>query len=176
MIKESAPTGGPRKIAGSFAKKKESDVGFVANSYSRARQQHVAAIMPTTNATTYHQPRFQQQPQQFQPQQYRQQPPPQQRQQINRPPPRQQTPFAQQQRFQRFDPIPMKFGDLLPSLLERNLVQLKAPPATPITPPWWYKPEARCAFHQGEPGHDVENCYALKVEVQKIINNGILSF
>lgn len=70
----------------------------------------------------------------------------------------------------------MKYGDLLPSLLERNLVQLKAPPATLITPPWWYKPEAICAFHQGAPGHDTENCYALKVEVQKIINNGILSF
>ena len=70
----------------------------------------------------------------------------------------------------------MKYGDLLPSFLERNLVQLRAPPAVPITPPWWYKPEARCAFHQGAPGHDIENCFALKMEVQRIINSGILSF
>lgn len=96
LVKESAQTGGPKKISRIFAKKKESEVGFVSNSYSKARQQHVAGIMLVANTITYHQPQFQQRPQQFQPHQYHQQPPPQQRQQINRPPPRQQAPFPQQ--------------------------------------------------------------------------------
>lgn len=32
------------------------------------------------------------------------------------------------------------------------------------------------AFHQGAPGHDIENCYALKYEVQKLIKSGMVSF
>lgn len=117
LTRENALAGGPRKIARSFSKNKESQVNFVSKSYSKARQQHVAAVMPATNTTTYHQPQFQQQSQQFQPQQYHQQPPSQQHQQTSRPPLRQQEPFAQQQRFQKFDHIPMRYSDLLPSLL-----------------------------------------------------------
>ena len=32
------------------------------------------------------------------------------------------------------------------------------------------------AFHQGAPGHDIENCYPLKYEVQKLVKNGMMSF
>ena len=31
-------------------------------------------------------------------------------------------------------------------------------------------------FHQGAPGHSVENCYPLKNEVQKLVKSGVLSF
>ncbi|KAI5428161.1 hypothetical protein KIW84_033242 [Lathyrus oleraceus] len=49
-------------------------------------------------------------------------------------------------------------------------------PQIPEPLPWWYKPELRCAFHQGAPGHDIENCYLLKYEVQKLMKSGMVSF
>lgn len=33
-----------------------------------------------------------------------------------------------------------------------------------------------CAFHQNALGHDLENCFPLKVEVQKLTRAGILTF
>ncbi|KAI5402669.1 hypothetical protein KIW84_050316 [Lathyrus oleraceus] len=50
------------------------------------------------------------------------------------------------------------------------------PPQIPKPLPWWYKPELRCDFHQGAPGHDIENYYPLKYEVQKLVKCGMVSF
>ena len=41
--------------------------------------------------------------------------------------------------------------------------------------PWWYKTNASCAFHQNAPGHSLEDCFSLKVEVQKLMRAGILT-
>ena len=90
-----------------------------------------------------------------------------------------QQPFNQPnrpQRTQSFDPIPMKYADLLPALLAKNLVQTKPPPPVPKRLPAWYRTDLTCAFHQGAPGHDVEHCYALKKEVQNLVRANLLSF
>ncbi|RHN56353.1 hypothetical protein MtrunA17_Chr5g0428561 [Medicago truncatula] len=42
--------------------------------------------------------------------------------------------------------------------------------------PPWYRPDLNCVFHQGAPGHDTEQCYPLKEEVQKLIENNVWSF
>ncbi|WJX57044.1 hypothetical protein P8452_42642 [Trifolium repens] len=83
-----------------------------------------------------------------------------------------------QSRSQRpqFDPIPMSYAELLPTLIEKNLVQTRAPPPVPAKLPWWYKPDLSCVFHQGASGHDVERCLVLKSEVQRLIKDNILSF
>ncbi|KAI5409419.1 hypothetical protein KIW84_055017 [Lathyrus oleraceus] len=85
-----------------------------------------------------------------------------------------------QQNFERnkvsFDLIPMSYAELYPSLVLRNLIQPRNPPQIPEPLPWWYKPELRCAFHQGAPGHDIDNCYPLKYEVQKLMKCGMVSF
>jgi hypothetical protein len=83
-----------------------------------------------------------------------------------------------QSRSQRpqFDPIPMSYAELLPTLIEKNLVQTRAPPKVPATLPRWYRSDHFCAFHQGAPGHDIERCFALKAEVQRLIKDNILSF
>ncbi|XP_058733026.1 uncharacterized protein LOC131604613 [Vicia villosa] len=47
----------------------------------------------------------------------------------------------------------------------KNLVQLRDPPPSSANPPFWYKEDARCAFHKSAPGHTVENCYPLISEV-----------
>ena len=70
----------------------------------------------------------------------------------------------------------MTYAELYPSLVLKNLLQPRNPPQIPEPLPWWYKPELRCAFHQGAPGHDIENCYPLKYEVQKLIKSGMVSF
>ena len=110
----------------------------------------IAAVVPNANAlqnSDYH-PQFPQ---------YQQQP-------------RQQAPRVQ------FDPIPMKYADLLPTLLVRNLVKTKAPLSVPAKLPSGYRADLSCAFHQGALGHDVEHCFALKNAVHKLIRANILSF
>ncbi|KAI5410512.1 hypothetical protein KIW84_055862 [Lathyrus oleraceus] len=42
--------------------------------------------------------------------------------------------------------------------------------------PWWYKSELRWAFHQGAPGHDIDNCYPLMYKLQKLVKSGMVSF
>ncbi|MCH97579.1 hypothetical protein A2U01_0018574 [Trifolium medium] len=80
------------------------------------------------------------------------------------------------QRKQSFDPIPMKYADLLPALLAKKLVHTKPPPPAPEKLPAWYHADLTCAFHQGAPGHDVEQCYALRKEVQNLVRTNMLSF
>jgi len=58
------------------------------------------------------------------------------------------------------DPIPMKYADLFPRLLERKLIYTKAPLLVPIKLTARNMPDLFCAFHQGAPGHDIEHCFA----------------
>ncbi|KAI5399317.1 hypothetical protein KIW84_064614 [Lathyrus oleraceus] len=75
-----------------------------------------------------------------------------------------------------FDPIPMSYAELYPSLIERKLITPREPPAVPANPQWWYKPDQHCVYHSGAPGHNVENCYPLKTKVQDLMRCDILSF
>ncbi|XP_058751635.1 uncharacterized protein LOC131624732, partial [Vicia villosa] len=74
------------------------------------------------------------------------------------------------------DPIPMTYTELYPALIHKKLVQPRSPPPVPEKLPWWYKADATCAFHQNAPGHDLENCWPLKNEVQRLVRSGMLSF
>jgi hypothetical protein len=42
--------------------------------------------------------------------------------------------------------------------------------------PAWYKQGATCEYHSGAEGHSIENCRAFKSEVQKLIDQKLLSF
>ncbi|GAU50550.1 hypothetical protein TSUD_281240 [Trifolium subterraneum] len=123
--------------------------------------QHVATVSQSPG----YRPQFQQRPQQPYQQQYQQQISPQ---------------YAQQNRAQRpppqYDPIPMKYAELLPALLEKKLIQTRVPPRVPEILPGWYRADLSCAFHQGAPGHDTEHCFILKSEVQRLIRANVLSF
>lgn len=70
----------------------------------------------------------------------------------------------------------MSYAELYPALITKNLVQPRPRPPVPEVLPWWYKPEVSCPFHQNAPGHDLDNCFALKLEVQKLTRAGILTF
>jgi len=70
----------------------------------------------------------------------------------------------------------MKYTKLLSALLDKNLVQTRAPPRVPERLPSWYRSDLFCVFRQGAPNHDTEHCYTLKAEVQKLIQANLLSF
>jgi len=69
----------------------------------------------------------------------------------------------------------MLYRDLLPFLLARNLVQTRPPPRVLDPLPAWYRADRTYEFHQGAPGHDIEHCYPLKNEVQRLIQSKDLS-
>ncbi|KAK2442856.1 hypothetical protein QL285_014009 [Trifolium repens] len=75
-----------------------------------------------------------------------------------------------------YDRIPMLYGQILPRLLYKGLVQLK--PLDPVSPPYppGFDEKAKCDYHNGSPGHNIENCRVFKRKVQELIDKKLLSF
>ncbi|KAH1209638.1 hypothetical protein GmHk_15G044112 [Glycine max] len=75
-----------------------------------------------------------------------------------------------------FSHIPMAYSELWPSLLENHLVV--AIPGKVFQPPYpkWYNSDAKCAYHSGAPGHNIDSCLPFKYKVQHLINASWLSF
>jgi len=88
----------------------------------------------------------------------------------------QQQPKQQASGQPQFDPIPIKYAELLPDLLKKNLVQTRPPPRVPKKLSAGYRPDLSCAFYQGAPGHDIEQCFAFRTVVQKLIQDKALPF
>jgi len=42
--------------------------------------------------------------------------------------------------------------------------------------PKWYNPNTTCMYHEGTPGHSIEQCVALKHKVKSLIDAGWLTF
>ncbi|KAL5131486.1 hypothetical protein HKD37_12G034373 [Glycine soja] len=65
-----------------------------------------------------------------------------------------------------FSPIPMAYSELWPSLLENHLVV--AIPGKVFQPPYpkWYDPGAKCVYHSGAPGHNIDSCIPFKYKVE----------
>jgi hypothetical protein len=82
----------------------------------------------------------------------------------------------QQQVRKVFDPIPVSYGDLLPYLIGNKMVTPRT--VRPLIAPFpaWYKPDAKCEFHSGAEGHNIDNCRAFKHEVQKLLDQKLLTF
>lgn len=75
-----------------------------------------------------------------------------------------------------FDPLPMIYSQVLQHLLQLKLVNLRGMPPPPERLPAGYNPNARCEFHYGGIGHDVENCWALKYKVQELLDSKAIQF
>jgi hypothetical protein len=175
MTKENTPVSNTKKYGHNFPKKKESEVGMVTQGGFQPRYpnyQHISAIAPAPQPQMLPQPHYPQIPPQ---QQYPQMTPQQSYPPQNRPQNFQQ-PFNRTPRYPPFDPIPMKYADLLPALLAKNFVQTRPPPPVPAILPTWYRNDLTSAFHQGAPGHDVERCFAFKKAVQDLVRNKVLTF
>ena len=76
----------------------------------------------------------------------------------------------------RWDPIPITYVELLPKLIDNgSIVPIQGKPRKPPFPKW-YDINTRCNYHSGVPSHSVEDCSALKREVQNLIKGGRLKF
>ncbi|KAL5128283.1 hypothetical protein HKD37_14G040551 [Glycine soja] len=79
-------------------------------------------------------------------------------------------------KYDNFPPIPMAYSELWPSLLENHLVV--AIPRKVLQPPYpkWYDPGAKCVYHSGVPGHNIDSCIPFKYKVKHLISVGWLAF
>lgn len=69
----------------------------------------------------------------------------------------------------------MTFAQLFNHLLQINLIELRN--WTVLDPlPTSHDPNARCMFHSGGVGHDIENCWAFKHKVKDLIDNETIEF
>ncbi|XP_006599810.1 uncharacterized protein [Glycine max] len=75
-----------------------------------------------------------------------------------------------------FTPIPMRYGELLPSLIANQLAVVIPGRVLQSPFPKWYNPSVTYAYHGGALGHSVEQCLALKSKVQGLIEAGWLIF
>ena len=76
----------------------------------------------------------------------------------------------------QFTPLNMSLFQALQRLLRLNLVTLRAHPQNPNTAHPAYDPNKRCAYHSACPGHDTNECWALKNKIQDLIDEGALEF
>ncbi|KAK2450357.1 hypothetical protein QL285_009479 [Trifolium repens] len=144
-----------KKPVNNFARKKEGNTNAVA---------HHQSVMPV-QYIPYTTPAHQQQPQYQMP--------------VSPPAPQgytYQAPPPQQQVRKVFDPIPVSYKELLPYLVHSKMVTLKT--LKQMNPPFpaWYKQGATCEYHSGAEGHSIESCRTFKNEVQKLIDQKLLSF
>lgn len=73
------------------------------------------------------------------------------------------------QRHVQFDQILMTYVEFFYALIQKNWVQTRIPLAVLRELLWWYKDDQYCAFHRGAPNHDIENYFALKAEVRRLM-------
>lgn len=76
---------------------------------------------------------------------------------------------SRQERPRRhIDPVSMLYAQLLRHLLDLRLVELRTM-GPPIKLPASYDVNAKCDFHSGAAGHDIERCYTFKNKFQDLI-------
>jgi hypothetical protein len=75
-----------------------------------------------------------------------------------------------------FDLVPVPYDQILPYLVQKGMVELKPlRPMVPPYPPFFYE-SAKCDYHAGSPGHNIENCRAFKSKVQELVDRKLLPF
>jgi hypothetical protein len=161
----SSSSSGSKKPSSGAPKRGESETNAVhrRRSAKRGQNRQVAAVTIPAPQQQQRRPTQQYQQQQHRPQQ-----------QAYQPHNGNQASISNERKKIIFDPIPMSYAELYPSLLERNSITPRDPPAKPVNPRWWYRPEHHCVYHSGAPGHDVDSCFQLKMKVQDLVRSGIL--
>ena len=76
----------------------------------------------------------------------------------------------------QFTRINMMLSQVLPHLLRSNLVTLREAPKNPNTSSPCYNLNTCCAYHSESPGHDTNDCWALKNKVQDLLKEKEIEF
>ncbi|KAI5384560.1 hypothetical protein KIW84_071533 [Lathyrus oleraceus] len=110
-------------------------------------------------------------------QQQQQQQPQQQRQPFQQRPQRAGYQVRGRMNDRQFDRPPVTYSFLLKKLMDLGLVQLRTlAPLRPDQRPANYDESAKCEFHSGAPGHNIENCKAFKHTVQDLVDSKAINF
>ncbi|RDY06280.1 hypothetical protein CR513_09765, partial [Mucuna pruriens] len=75
-----------------------------------------------------------------------------------------------------FTPIPMTYTTLFHQLLQKHMITTAQAKPLELPYPRSYDPNSKCDYHEGAPGHTMENCWVLKHRVQDLIEGGWLNF
>ena len=70
----------------------------------------------------------------------------------------------------------MPLSQALQHLLRMILITLIGPHPNLKNSSHNYNPDATCAYHSGSPGHDTNNCWALKYKIQNMIDAKEIEF
>ena len=70
----------------------------------------------------------------------------------------------------------MSLAQALQHMLKMKLITLRDPHPNPENSSPNYNPNAICVYHSDSPGHDMNDCWALKNNIQDLINEGVLEF
>ncbi|XP_045822052.1 uncharacterized protein LOC123914933 [Trifolium pratense] len=81
-----------------------------------------------------------------------------------------------EKRVVQLDRVPVPYGQILPYMLQKGMIELKQLP--PVVPPYpaHFKSDVKCDYHSGALGHTIENCKAFKYKVQELIDQKLLTF
>ncbi|KAK9010716.1 hypothetical protein V6N11_043586 [Hibiscus sabdariffa] len=75
-----------------------------------------------------------------------------------------------------FMPIPIRYEELFPQLVESRLVAPRyMAPTQPPYPPW-FNLNVKCDYHAGNPGHHINDYTTFKYVVEQLLKVGMLSF
>ena len=72
--------------------------------------------------------------------------------------------------------LSMTLSQILPQLLSASLVTVREAPKVVNTASPKFNPNARCAYHSDSPGHNTDDCWALKNKVQDLIDAKEIQF
>ncbi|KAK2437096.1 hypothetical protein QL285_022026 [Trifolium repens] len=75
-----------------------------------------------------------------------------------------------------FDYILIPYSHLFPYLVHNKMVTSRTLKQVTVPFPAWYKQGSTCEYHSGAEGHTIENCKAFKHEVQRLIDQKLLTF
>ena len=77
----------------------------------------------------------------------------------------------------QFDKPPVTYAVLFKKLMDLGLVQPRTmAPVRPDQRPPNYDENAKCEFHSGTPGHNIEGCRAFKHVVQDLVDSKAINF
>ena len=92
---------------------------------------------------------------------------------------RQHQPENQQRQSEpkrQFTNINIPLSQALQHMMRMNMITPIRPHRNTKTFSPSYNPDARCAYHSDSPGHDTNDCWALKYKIQNLVNKGMLEF
>ena len=90
---------------------------------------------------------------------------------ISNPQPTQRQPSRPEVPRRQFTRISMSLSQALQHLLKANLVTLCNRPSNPYISSPNYNLNAKCVYHSNSPGHETDQCWALKNKIQDLIDN-----